>query len=558
MASGVLSVFAGTVSSTVLPVIETGAIELNMIGALFGTGGVTFNPNFNFGLTAAGRYGNHFFWDYYNRVYITPKHIDFGALSGPVVRDVDVWSAWTMGITLTVVLESGAEGIMLAGDVPRPFKALEDVTYTVTALLDGPPTIDASYQFEFSSGDAPVLTMSGSRAKVWPFAVDWSDSYKVTLGYKTDLWSSRSGKEQRRALRATPRRSLEFTSQTKFEKLRQFRRLMASWQNKVMVMPDAVRSTTLTAAVDAGETTIPVAASADWLASGATVVLINGEAREIRKISYVSGLNVEMTAGGASWPAGTKIHPGLEGMVASNMRVNQLTDGVAKVSVHFDVTPASEPALDDGSPEATLAGREVFLKRPNWATALDITYSYPSEAVDYGYGVTATFRPIGFSTEIRRASYVGFNSDQATKLEQIFRRAKGRRGEFYLSSEMDDLPMAAPVLAGNYYLRVPGQEVYAAYANDTVYRAIEIVMRNGARIFRAVELIETINDEAGNDTQIKVTQPWPYNIVPADVRRISWMPVSRFSGDEMTIEWRTVGVAQTQFTMQTLEALPAE
>lgn len=559
MANAIDSIFAGTVSSVVMPTPETsGSVEANLLVSLAGTGGVAFNPNFNVGLTSVGAYGNHFFWDYYNRVYITPKHIDFGALSGPVTRDVDVWSAWTMGITLNQVLQSGTEGIELYGDVPRNFKALELTTYSVKALLDGPPTIDGSYQFDFSTEDAPVLTMSGSRAKIWPFPVDWGDSYKVTLSFKTDIWSSRSGKEQRRAARKTPRRSLQFSSVAVGESLRRFRRLMASWQNKTLVMPDVVRATTLSASVDGGDLVIPVASTADWLASGATVVLINGEDREIRKIAYVDGLNVVMTAGGAAWPAGTKVHPGLEGMVASELPTNLPTNAVAKIDVRFNVTPASEPALSSGTPDATLAGREVFTKTPNWARGTDVTFSYPSENVDYGSGVIATFRPIGFGTQVPRATFVGQDAAAVLKLEQFFRRARGRQGEFYLSSRVDDLPMAAPSLVGNFYLRVVGQEVYAAYTQDTVHRAVEVLLTNGTRIWRAVDQVDVVNDGDGNDTLLHVTQAWPQTFAPSDVVRISWMPVSRFASDEMTIEWLSNTVAQTQLSMQSLEALPAE
>lgn len=556
MASGIISGIAAAVAGMTLPVPDTDGTDADYFVLRAGHDNAVPNSNHNVGLTGTGFRASNFFWDFYNRVYVTPKHIDYGALSSQAIRYIDVWSAWLVSINLTRVDQTDTEGLEFSGIAPKQFKALELATYSVTALLDGPPTIAASYQFEFTSGDSPMVTVSGSRAKVWPFAVDWSSPFRVNLSYKTEIWASRSGKEQRRALRDTPRKSLEFTSHTNHAKLRAFKALMATWQNKVMIMPEVTRSALITAPVADGSATVLVDALEDWLVDGATVVMVSGERLELRKIDLVNGLAVTFTSAGGAWPAGTKLHPGLEGMLAGELRVKQFTDSVARVSVQFDVTPASELPRALGSAVSTLGGREVFTKQPNWRDGIDLTYQYTSETVDYGRGRTATFRPIHFSTQIFKASYLGKNAARALELQQFFERQRGRQGEFYMPTGLNDLPLKVPSLSGNFYLRIADQEVFSAYAQDTVHRAVEVVMNDGRRLYRQVEEITAVSDSEGNDTLIKVTAAWPYTLNPAEVAHISWMPTCRHATDEMTIEWLTDSVAQTQFAIQTLEDLP--
>ncbi len=561
MADALGTVFAADVSGMTLPVVWVAGPGGTYALTYSATSGSVPNPSHDVGLTGNAALPAQFFWDFYNRVYALPSHIDFGALSSQATQYVDVWSAWLVSIDLDQVTENGTEGLELFGVSPKIFAPLELATYAVTALLDGPPNIEGRYTFEFDSGDAPIVTTSGSRAKVWPFAVDWKSGFRVNLSFKTDIWTSRSGKEQRRALRTTPRKTVEFSSITSGVKLRTFRALMASWQNKVMIMPDVTRRVLASAASAGGTTSVTVDAVPDWLAAGATVVMVDGDRREIRKIDHLADQVVVFTASSGAWPAGSKVYPGLQGVLAGDLSARQLTDSIATVNVRFEVDPASEPPRSQGSPVATLEGREVFTRKPNWRDGIDVSYQFPSETVDYGRGVISRFRPISFSTQIFKASYVGRDPENLQAIQQVFERAKGRRGEFHISTGMPDLVLAATALVGNFFIRVAGQEVFSAFANDTVHRAIEVVLNDGSRFYRKLvgtTPITTVSDVDGDDTMIQLTGALPVTITPASVSRISWLPAARFASDEMTIDYLTDEVGQTQLAIQTLEDLAVE
>lgn len=397
----------------------------------------------------------------------------------------------------------------------------------------------------------------GSATKLWPFPVDWSTSYRVTIAFKTDMNVSRSGKEQRRALRSTPRKTVEFSCLATKEKFRSFRRLMASWQNKSMVMPEMTRWVTIDSPAGGGPT-IQVDALADFLAEDSKVVLINGSAMEVRTVESAAGHTVTFTTGGATWPAGTRVYPGLEGRVGTSLTSSNLSDSVAKFPVDFDVEPCSEPLRTAGGALAVLAGQEVLTLQPNWISNVQVRYTHEVEQVDYGRGRVTTFSPVAFGTEVFQATYSGFSAAKMILLQQFFERMKGKRDEFYMSTGLDDLTPKVALANGGLYMRVAGQEVFDAYATDTVHRAVDVVLNNGSHVYRKIESITAINDGAGADTMIKMTQAWA-SLIPLDtIKRVSWLPLCRFASDQLTLEWVTNQVGQAQYSIQTLENLPAE
>lgn len=387
----------------------------------------------------------------------------------------------------------------------------------------------------------------------WPLNADWATPVNVTLAFKTDMWVSRSGKEQRRALRETPRKRIEFTSVIWKSQQQTMRAVLAKSQNKAMLVPDFTRSVglvvTTSEGADAELTSVP-----DWIVAGAYVFFVTPNRVEAREVESIDGLDVTFTDSSAVWPASTKVKPALAGQLATNLQTKQLTDGAVRASIVFDVTPGSEPERDLGTAAATIGGREIFTRRPNWIGGIDVDYQWPIETVDYGRGVTEIFRPINFGTQLFRAGYVNTTSAQAVEIQQAFERAAGRQGEFYMSTWLSDLTMAGAVETGETTFKVAGREVFDAYATDTVHQAIEVVLQGGTRLYRLVDGITL----SGDDSIIEIASAWPYDIDPARVIRISWLLACRFASDEMTIEHITDGVSRVQFAIQSLENLPAE
>src|SRR5215217_1536312 len=116
---------------------------------------------------------------------------------------------------------------------------------------------------------------------MWPFEVDWSAAFRVTYQYLTDVFVNRSGGEQRRATRETPRKVIEFTSTLmNGAQLRTFNRLIETGQNQLVVMPEVTCVARSAAATTlSGATAMSVEAIPAWLAAGSEVVLAAGTRR---------------------------------------------------------------------------------------------------------------------------------------------------------------------------------------------------------------------------------------------------------------------------------------
>jgi hypothetical protein len=388
-----------------------------------------------------------------------------------------------------------------------------------------------------------------------------SATYKVTREYKTDVIPSRSAKEQRRALRHTPRKTIEFTATGGASFLRSMHNQLVRNQAQTLVLPDYSRSGVLSGSVAAGTTAIPLAAIPAWLVNGSTLVLVNGSTMEIATVSSIVGDTVNVTGPLSNgYPSYALVRPGLQGRMATKLSGRRMTTAAGQVQVHFDVKPGSE-RYDGLIPDAATMfnGREVFLLEPDWANEQSPSFQGLFETLDFGQGLIGYYNPIGFTTRIHSGAFVGRTPDEVDLIEQCFIRMKGQQGEHYMPTWENDLPLKLPTSSIDASLRIDGREVFDSYATDTVHKAVSILMRDGTRIFRQVVSITLVSDGSGtNDTLVNLSASTGRTLSPDLLQSISWLPAWRFATDTLTTEWQTERVARVQLNQQTVEDLAPE
>lgn len=370
--------------------------------------------------------------------------------------------------------------------------------------------------------------MPDPTSQLWPFTPNWRAGVETSPGYRTDIITSRSGKEQRRALRTQPRRTISYTVTVAREDRNRLVRLLAKWQARPITMADPTR-----------RVVTPVYEPPAWLIDGAAVVIDNAAVTFDPATTY---------------PDGTVIQPALTGLLSGTVEAQHDTSTVAEAKITFAVDPGSE-TIDRGEPGLyVLNGREVLAKRPNWASGISEQFEWPTEQVDFGHGRIETFRPIDTGWFTQQADYVGLGAEGAAEIESFFHRMYGRRGEFYMPTGTADLTIGATAVADSTTLTVAGRETFDDFADDPRYRAIALQMRDGRLLLRQIASMSL----AGANTVLTVTEPWTTAFTPADVAKVSWMPVFRFANDELTVQWPTDGVAQLQLSMRSLKDLPPE
>lgn len=490
--------------------------------------------------------------DWYYRIHLLPNMLDIGAIPNAATRTATLWNAWPNPVVLTETQSLGESGVTISGlNNGLDIRALGTLGFTVNVGSDGPYNINGRFQFNFGSSLLPsYLTVTGKRAVLFDFAPNWSKSVDVDLEFRTDIITTRSGREQRRALRRSGRKRFEFSVTVDRERFRSFTRLLKTAQNRDMTLGDPTRSVTIASTTAPGAESLTLnSAPPAWMTIGATIVIDAADRMEAATIKGINGSQISLVSGSTqSWPKGARVRPGLTGRLDDSISAKNLTDNVAAVTIGFRVEPGSEP-YDGGDPGLLVHnGREVFPFNPNWARGVDNNFDWPVEEVDYGYGVVNTYRPVAFGSETRRATFVGIGRDETDGVRRFFERMRGRQGEFYLPSGQEDLLMAAPAIAGNNTLRIRGTDVADNFLNDPVHRSISLTLFGGAQILR------TVTGMTGDDGEsvLQLSQTWQSDISPSEVKRISWMTVTRMASDLLTTEWLTDSVTQIQMSMKTL------
>lgn len=394
---------------------------------------------------------------------------------------------------------------------------------------------------------------------VWPFLPNLRRApYVVSREYRTEILVSRSGQEQARALRQTPRKRIEYVMAQAGDCLRDFDRSMIMAQRQQLAIPDRIRYVVLASTLAGGATAIVIDPIPSWLIEGSTLVLTHGSDHSLRTVASIIGTTVTFIESDTDpWPAGSRLHFGLVGYLASAIPAPVISQrGVIEASVIFEVDPGSEEAEDSGAADFTLGGREVFLKRPDRWAPIDLNRVQEGSAqVDYGMGRIQRFFPIEFSTQVWEGSYTGCDFEHADEFRAFFDRMKGRRGEFYMPTFRADLIPTAGITAAGTTITVEGGALEDFFDDSTVYKALALKKSDGTWITR---IVTNVADTSSTVTTITVSAAWGSTVALADIAMVSWMPVWRFASDILTQTWFRDTVAETRMSFQMIETLAVE
>ena len=497
-----------------------------------------------------------FFNDYYNRVHVIPPVVDFASISADESFPVILWNARLTAATLTgIALDDTTQGVTISGQAPpQSLVGLETITYSVNASGLGPSEISLRGAFGFDTDEQPDVLIIGSRSALLPFAPNWRDGYTYRMEFKTDIFTSRSGREQRRAQRSSSRRQYGFTVTTDRDQMRLLDRFVYTWQDRAIVIPDLLRQARTVAGMPLNGTQMVVTDTPEWLEAGASVVLLDGNQQSQRKVlSVIDDLVTFTIQSPTAWSAQTRIHPAVVGRMAADIKVDQITTEVAEVQMNVSGLPGIVPD-DQGSPVDVFNGREVLTIPHNWVRPVSGSFLHPVDTVDFDRGRTLTLSPVAFGTRTQQFGFTLGTVEQVAGLTQFFARMKGQRGEFYATSNSNDLILAEPVEAGGLQLKFAGTEVYFAYFDDTVHRAIQI-RADGWPFTYARKIANFVN--TGTETILELEAPLPVDIEPGHVE-ISWLRNSRFAVDQLELRAVTDAVAESNVAVRTLEDLTPE
>lgn len=382
---------------------------------------------------------------------------------------------------------------------------------------------------------------------LWPFRNNWSDSYDVALAFKTDIIRSRSGKEQRRALRNTPRKTVECSIVLTDAHLRAFDRLMLTHHDDWFVTMNPVEWAEIVVGMPSYGFTVEVDTVKPWMAPGAYAVLLDGDDASPRRIESVDGHLVTFEDGAeGAWTAGSRLFQGNKSWLDPNLSPVPQTNTVHRVGVAFNVEPGSEQFPISGQPRATFEGLELLTIRPNWGAAQSLQWTTGAETVDFEWGRQFHYPSQQKEFATRSCTFVGQDKEQSDWLVDLFRRHRGQLGSFWWPTWGQDFVPVTPIVEGVPSLLVAGDVSFLA---DTLVKGVAVLTAGGELI---PNFIESFEADSGY-TRIHFKYSWNKSVGIEEIRTISFMPKWRFGSDTATFQWLLTSIVQVQFAMRMIE-----
>lgn len=497
----------------------------------------TGNPGFDFGN------------DWYFRIHIIPTTIDLGSLVSAQERSVSVWNAFLTAQPYTQLQTAGFDGITLAPPAgitpPTTINELQIISYGLTIDLSGPPTIDAAMTLTIGGVEYRV-PITGRRVILVPFAPNWSNGVEETLSFRSTVTRSWDGTEQRRSLRAIPRRRLAYTALLTGLEVERLDNLMYGWQGRLFAVPLWAEPASLLADASVGDTTLTFSSANRTFAAGGLMALWrDSSVNEVREITSIVGDTVTLRSPLTNaWPAGSRAYPAMVSSLASEVQARRLTENVVETSLAFDGEPSTNIyPVAKGTPAGTYRSEELYLDYANWADGIEMTWETDRLMIDERTGQFRTLQRSGFSTPTKSHNWTLRNHGEVFQYRQWLQRREGRAQPFFCPTGFVDFTLAADVGLNDNAIDVQNN-AYDLFSNSAAMRRdIAIQLKNGTTICRR---ITAANPNPNGTTKLQIDSAVGVAFAVSDVKRISLLGFFRLASDVVTINWLAEGVAQAQ------------
>lgn len=488
-----------------------------------------------------------YFDDFYNRIHIAPSTLELGNVASEQVDTVNLWNAYlTSKILLNI--DGIEEGLNVSGQPNPPFNftVLQERAWNVSILPDGPSTIDTNLVWQFGE-DQASLHITGTRIVAFGWLVDWSKPVTETLQWLTDILQSKTGYEQRRSLRLSPR--IQFDAELLLcDAERQFFDLaMIGWSAKDFALPVWNQQQWLTTSHIAGGFVVYCDTTYRNFRPNRLAVLrgesaFENETIEIESV-YADRLILKRPLL-KSWPAGTCFAPAVTAQLAEQPNLIKRTDRMMRAQVSLNVTePVEHPAH---LPSATYRSYPVLEDAPNEQKDLTHTFERFFNTLDNKIAQPLKHDLAKAAFNLYQYAWMTYGREQQAKLKGLFYALAGSQKAIWIPTFSDDLTVISNQTGTSNALTIRWCG-YARFAqNQLGRRDIQIRLKNGTTLYRRIILAAEINAESE-----KIVLDENFDNVNQDtVLRISFISLCRLSNDTLTIEHSndSDGIAKAEAT----------
>ncbi len=385
----------------------------------------------------------------------------------------------------------------------------------------------------------------------WPFRPNWISDLTETLDWKTRVLDSKSGAEQRMAMRLSPRRMFEYEV-LRTESERTFLELMLHrFGGSDVMLPlwhDAGR---LTAEVTSGATTLPVDTTFREFVVGGYAWLQGASAFEGERVEIEAISDTELTIAApgttSAWSARAKVFPMRRARMTDQPDLERLSSRIMTSSIRFELTRAND--WDGEFIFSLYRDNPVLTLRPEEGSGLAYGRDRRVERLDNETGLTASLdvSERAFGRQEYRWWLKG--REKHAEHRDLLYALQGRYKAVWVPTFNDDLFLAEAITVGATEITVnqAGYTVLGAVMPGR--RDIRIELKSGTTYHRRVTALGA--PVAGFDVLV-LDSAIPANVALADVVRISFMDIYRLDQDVIEIAHRadTDGLATSTATFR--------
>lgn len=472
---------------------------------------------------------SNFLDDYYNAVYLTPTVFDFGAVTVEQSLPLAAWNAHLTPRQIVSIVNL-PEGITISGpSVGLVLTPLQELSWTINASPVGETQVDEVVNIVFDNGEIRSIRIILQRLIAWPFPPNWRDQVTERLTWNTDILTSESTVEQRRALRLAPRRTILMDHQMIAGNRRKMDSLLYAWSGRQWLTPlwFDVQRTSQTYPI--GSTTLVCTTAKRDFKAGSYAILVadDGSTHEMMQIESVDASSIIVTAPLQSrWPKGSRLCPAKRMQLQSMPSATRLTDDVSLISVEFECRDPSDwsPAL----PATTHRGYAVLDIKPN--ESRDITYSMQQAitTLDNGSAMPATAATSKRVMPAVGCRYHLIGAEAHGQWRRILYGLRGRQKAIFVPTYGNDLELISVDSAQLVIVDIG----YARFINAQVGRRdLRVELNDGTILYRSI--LSAVSNNDGTETLDTNASLDPQT--PATIKRVSYMALMRLAQDTVEI-----------------------
>lgn len=493
-------------------------------------------------LTLAGvqTYGPNI--DLYNRIIVSQSRFDLGNIVSNQTLTVSIWNANYDPKTVSAYTLTPGQGITDdVPDAPYVLPGLEDVTYTFFVSTEGPASLTAEAVFTIDGVDY-VVSFFGQRAYAFGFRPNWAAPVSEALEYKTDIVTHFDGTEQRIALRDKPRRSIEYDYVAARDDAAFLDNLLYGWQNRNFAVPHWPYKSALDVDADAGETRLYFDTTDRGFVAGESVMLFETAQRNaVIQVDAVHADGVTLRQGvEVAWPAGSAVYPCGVAHAPISMPRTRRTSNVTQGRGTFAFLPQqTDSFVPDEAAPATFLGKELVLKKPNWASGADAAHNFAFDEFDSGIGPVEYSLSQSLAKPARRVPWRFVGLAQIRAFRGFFARRRGMQKSFYAPTYTDDFELASSISPGATTIQVRDTGYASFLPASSGRKAFMIRVASGAYYVGSI----TGAVAAGGVATLSISGVTLPAIAPSQVIGFHLVNLYRLATDRVEIVWRSAGIA---------------